>query len=97
MIRKQWTSHPVITSSRKPNVRKLHVEPLEDRRMLAVFTVTNLNDSGDGSLPQPSGRRTPPRGLIKLISTLALAREPSPLLRASWRSPKRLPSTVRRF
>ena len=28
----------------------LNVESLEDRRLLATFTVTNLNDAGDGSL-----------------------------------------------
>ncbi len=30
--------------------RRLHVEALEDRRMLAVFTVTNNDDAGAGSL-----------------------------------------------
>ncbi len=30
--------------------RRLHVEALEDRRMLAVFSVINLNDAGFGSL-----------------------------------------------
>jgi len=30
--------------------RRLWLEPLEDRRMLASFTVTNVNDSGFGSL-----------------------------------------------
>ena len=32
--------------------RRLRVEPLEDRRMLAVFTVDNLDDAGVGSLRQ---------------------------------------------
>jgi hypothetical protein len=32
--------------------KRLRVEGLEDRRMLAAFTVTNLNDSGTGSLRQ---------------------------------------------
>ena len=30
--------------------RRLRFEPLEDRRLLAVFTVSNLNNSGSGSL-----------------------------------------------
>ena len=30
--------------------RKLRVESLEDRCMLAVFTVSNLDDAGPGSL-----------------------------------------------
>ncbi len=43
------------SSSRSPWIgssyaRRLHVEALEDRRMLAVFTVTNNGDSGAGSL-----------------------------------------------
>lgn len=33
-----------------PHRRQLRLEPLEDRRMLAVIGVTNLNDSGPGSL-----------------------------------------------
>jgi len=33
-----------------PRRRRLRFEPLEDRRMLALFTVSNLNDSGEGSL-----------------------------------------------
>lgn len=32
--------------------RVLHVEGLEDRRMMAIFSVGNLNDSGAGSLRQ---------------------------------------------
>jgi hypothetical protein len=32
--------------------RRLRFEPLEDRRLLATFTVSNLNDSGAGSLRQ---------------------------------------------
>ena len=32
--------------------RRLHVETLEDRRLLAVFSVDNLDDSGAGSLRQ---------------------------------------------
>jgi lysophospholipase L1-like esterase len=32
--------------------RSLRLEPLEDRSMLSVFSVTNLNDSGAGSLRQ---------------------------------------------
>ena len=32
--------------------RCLRVEPLEDRRLLAVFTVDNLDDAGLGSLRQ---------------------------------------------
>lgn len=30
--------------------RRLRLEPLEDRRVLAVFTVTSLGDSGSGTL-----------------------------------------------
>ena len=36
----------------RPASRRLRIEPLEDRRLLAVFTVTNLDDSGAGSLRQ---------------------------------------------
>lgn len=50
MYRKLLTSHRVSASSRTSTFRKLHVEPLEDRRLLAMFTVDNLNDSGAGSL-----------------------------------------------
>ena len=32
--------------------RRLHFEALEDRRVLSTFTVTNVNDSGPGSLRQ---------------------------------------------
>ena len=38
--------------SRSVHTRRLRVEPLEDRRMLAVFSVDNLNDAGLGSLRQ---------------------------------------------
>ena len=42
-------------TSRAPNrgfaqSRRLHVEALEDRRLLAVFSVSNLDDAGAGSL-----------------------------------------------
>jgi prepilin-type N-terminal cleavage/methylation domain-containing protein len=36
----------------RPHYRRLRSEPLEDRRMLAVFAVTNLLDAGAGSLRQ---------------------------------------------
>jgi hypothetical protein len=35
-----------------PRRRSLRFEPLEDRRLLAAFTVSNLNDAGAGSLRQ---------------------------------------------
>ena len=34
----------------KPHARRLRAELLEDRRLLAVFTVTNLDNAGPGSL-----------------------------------------------
>ena len=34
----------------RPSRTRLHVEPLEDRTVPSTLTVTNLNDSGDGSL-----------------------------------------------
>ncbi len=37
-------------SGSQPDRRRLVFEPLEDRRLLAVFTVSNLNDAGGGSL-----------------------------------------------
>src|SRR3990170_8640945 len=37
---------------RQPGVRRLRIEPLEDRLLLATFTVTNLDDFGAGSLRQ---------------------------------------------
>lgn len=37
---------------RSPYARRLHLEALEDRRLLATFAVTNLMDSGAGSLRQ---------------------------------------------
>jgi len=39
--------HSLIGSS---YTRRLHVEALEDRRLLAVFSVDNLSDAGTGSL-----------------------------------------------
>ena len=39
-----------VRRGRRP--RWLRIEALEDRRMLATFTVTNLNDAGPGSLRQ---------------------------------------------
>ncbi len=38
-----------------PLTRRLHFETLEDRRMLAVITVDNLNNSGAGSLREAIG------------------------------------------
>ena len=43
------TAHLAAAS---PDRRALRFESLEDRRMLAVFSVDNLNDSGTGSLRQ---------------------------------------------
>ncbi|HWC88060.1 MAG TPA: hypothetical protein VG433_00330, partial [Pirellulales bacterium] len=40
------------TPSTKPAKRKLLVQQLEDRRLLTTFAVTNLGDSGSGSLRQ---------------------------------------------
>ena len=37
---------------RSPYARRLHLESLEDRRMLATFAVSNLDDFGPGSLRQ---------------------------------------------
>ncbi|HZL88303.1 MAG TPA: hypothetical protein VFB96_07990, partial [Pirellulaceae bacterium] len=37
--------------AKKPS-RRLLLEPLEDRRVLATFLVTNIDDSGPGSLRQ---------------------------------------------
>lgn len=37
---------------RHKSARRLRLEPLEDRRMLATLTVTNVSDSGEGSLRQ---------------------------------------------
>ena len=60
MHRSRWTrrlfgrggQRHLKTSERRPCSRRLAAETLEDRRMLAVFTVTNLNDAGVGSLRQ---------------------------------------------
>jgi len=40
------------TRAKNPYNRRLRLEPLEDRRLLATFTVTTLADSGVGSLPE---------------------------------------------
>ena len=51
-----WPNHGGRALRRKPNRqrRKAHLccERLEDRALLATFTVFNLNDSGPGSLRQ---------------------------------------------
>jgi hypothetical protein len=38
------------TPSRRPNRCRLRLDRLEDRTVPAVFTVTNIADSGGGSL-----------------------------------------------
>jgi hypothetical protein len=43
-------SRRAVRARRQETLRRLHVESLEDRRLLAVFTVLNANDSGAGSL-----------------------------------------------
>ena len=40
------------SQTRRAQTRRLRIESLEDRRMLAVFSVSNLDDGGSGSLRQ---------------------------------------------
>ncbi|MCE9567356.1 MAG: right-handed parallel beta-helix repeat-containing protein [Planctomycetes bacterium] len=53
-------------SKSRPQPRRLHVEQLEDRSVPATFTVSNLSDSGAGSLRQAilSANSTPGSDLI---------------------------------
>ena len=44
-----------IDSPRSIYDRRLRLESLEDRRLLTLFTVSNLNDAGDGSLRDAIG------------------------------------------
>ena len=45
-----WLARRDRRRSVHPSCRVPRFEPLEDRRLLAVFTVTNLDDAGDDSL-----------------------------------------------
>jgi hypothetical protein len=46
----RFLGHETKSNSMSHNNRRLRIEPLEDRRLLAVFSVSNLNDAGSGSL-----------------------------------------------
>ena len=50
--RKSQSTHQQLARTRWPQRRPLGCELLEDRRLLAIFTVENLADSGPGSLRQ---------------------------------------------
>ncbi len=49
-IRKSRCKSTHSRPDRRRHQRRLQSEPLEDRRLLAVFTVSNLDDTGAGSL-----------------------------------------------
>ncbi|TWT65884.1 hypothetical protein Pla123a_47950 [Posidoniimonas polymericola] len=63
-------------ASRKPagaGERRLGFEPLEDRRMLAVFAVSNLDDSGSGSLREAVALANSAAGADEIVFSGAAA------------------------
>ncbi|MBI3462057.1 MAG: right-handed parallel beta-helix repeat-containing protein [Planctomycetes bacterium] len=53
-IQRLWSPRPNSATSRSRGLytRRIRLEPLEDRRLLATFVVQNTNNSGAGSLRQ---------------------------------------------
>ena len=49
-MKQRRSGAPVRRTPRRPTASRLQIEALEDRCMLSTFTVTNLLDSGPGSL-----------------------------------------------
>ena len=47
-----WRARPLAGRGPRRAQRGLELEPLEDRQLLATFTVLNTNDAGPGSLRQ---------------------------------------------
>src|SRR5277367_1771316 len=54
-MRSKWTGFPTASrkcKTRRPKITRAVLEALEPRRLLSIDIVTNLNDTGAGSLRQ---------------------------------------------